>query len=229
MVLIEPILLSTWGSTPGKWIFGLVLRAPGRGKAHLGAGARRTWGVFRRGLGWGIPIYEIVRLVKCCMACSRGEAMAWEEELDWDAEDQYYTIRDERGLRCAGFVGAQAAVWAALFLVVAQAYLPIHRGAGITAAQYAANVNDMHRFLGSSPAMVMDEGGRWGRDAGGVDWYMGGTTDGAPPRPPAHSGRERHGHRGEAGGGSHGVGRAHRPRLPAAAGRHFLCRRLRGV
>ncbi len=181
MVLIEPILLSTWGSTPGKWIFGLVLRRRGGAKLTWGQAARRTWGVFRRGLGWGIPIYEIVRLVKCCMACSRGEAMEWEEELDWDAEDQYYTIRDERGLRCAGFVGAQAAAWAALFLVVAQAYLPIHRGASITAAQYAANVNDMYRFLGSSPALVMDEGGHWGRDAGGVEWYMGGTTDGAPP------------------------------------------------
>jgi DNA-binding transcriptional MerR regulator/uncharacterized RDD family membrane protein YckC len=179
MLLIEPVLLATWGSTPGKWIFGLVLRRPGGAKLTWRQAARRTWGVFRRGLGWGIPIYEIVRLVKCCMACSRGEAMEWEEDPDWDM-DQHYALKDERGLRCASFAAAQAAAWAVLFLVVLQAYLPIHRGASITAAQYAENVNDMNAFLGGSPGLYLDEEGHWMQDTGRDNGFVV-ALDGAPP------------------------------------------------
>ena len=38
LLAAEPLLLCTWGYTPGKWIFGAGGPKPGRGKAHLGPG-----------------------------------------------------------------------------------------------------------------------------------------------------------------------------------------------
>ena len=159
MLVIEPVLLCTWGYTPGKWIFGLRVRTLRGDKLSFGDAWFRTFGVFTRGFGWGLPIYNIVRLVKCCKACSNGEPMDWE----WENGEEAYTIRDTRVWRCAAFVAADAAVMGLAALLALQAYMPIHPGP-LTPAQYAENINDIVNFQHLSLNGMnrsMDENGRW--------------------------------------------------------------------
>lgn len=134
MLVVEPVLLSTWGYTPGKWIFGLQVRDRDGGKISWGDAMGRTWLVFAKGEGYGIPIYNLYRNYKSYKACVDCETLPWEENCG-------YAIKDESGLRCLGFVGAAAALFGLAVLVALQAQMPRYQGS-LTAAQYAANVND---------------------------------------------------------------------------------------
>ena len=48
MMVVEPVLLSTWGYTPSKWIFGLQVRGRDGGKISWGDAMNRTWLVFAK-------------------------------------------------------------------------------------------------------------------------------------------------------------------------------------
>ncbi len=153
MIFVEPVLLRTWGYTPGKWIFGLCLRRADGGKLTLWDGWCRTLLIFAKGMGFQIPFYGLWRLYRSYRACSEGELLPWEE-------GERYALRDARLRRWAGF-GAAAATCAALgALVVLQAFMPRHRGA-LTAAEYVDNFNDLYGFLTQGPRAVLDEQGRW--------------------------------------------------------------------
>ena len=153
LLVTEPILLCTWGYTPGKWIFGLAVRNPLGQKLTWGKAVDRTWGVFARGEGYGIPFYRLWRKYKCYCQCKDGEPEAWEE-------DTSYTIRDTRVRRCWGFVAARAALIGLSVFLALQSMLPIHRGP-LTPEQYAANVNDMCRILDIQAYERMDAEGNW--------------------------------------------------------------------
>lgn len=172
MLVVEPILLATWGYTPGKWIFGLQVRDRDGGKISWRDAKNRTWLVFAKGDGYGIPFYNLYRNYKSYKACVDCETLPWEEECG-------YAIKDESGLRCLGFVGATAALFALTFLVALQAQMPRYRGE-LTAAQYIGNVNDAIQFHGIDLPMELDQDGHWVYS----DRYgsvVVGMLEGAPP------------------------------------------------
>ena len=172
LLVLEPILLCTWGYTPGKWIFGLAVRNPLGQKLTWGKAVDRTWGVFARGEGYGIPFYRLWRKYKCYCQCKDGEPEAWEE-------DTSYTIRDTRVRRCWGFVAARAALIGLSVFLAFQSMLPIHRGP-LTPEQYAANVNDMMRILGDDSPVYLDDTGHWVQDTTWGDGFLM-DLDGPPP------------------------------------------------
>lgn len=154
MLAVEPLLLSTWGYTPGKWIFGLQVRNREGGKLCWTEAMSRTWQVFAKGEGYGIPIYNLYRYYKSYRVCSDCEFLPWEEECGCPV------IKDLRARRCWGFVGAAAALFVLMFFAVAQAQMPRHRGM-LTPEQYVDNVNDMYRYLTQDANWTMDENGHW--------------------------------------------------------------------
>lgn len=172
MLGVEPLLLCTLGTTPGKGLFGLEVRDGNGRKLSFRSAFRRTWGVFCQGMGCGVPIYQLYRNYKSYRACERGEALSWEAET-------VYRIQDDRAVRCLGYVAAEAAVFALLLVLTAQAFLPIHRGT-LTPEQYADNVNDMSRFLQLDSDERMEADGTWrdGAPHGGVviDLWDSGPT-----------------------------------------------------
>ena len=172
LLVTEPVLLCTWGYTPGKWIFGLAVRSPLGQKLTWGKAVDRTWGVFARGEGYGIPFYRLWRKYKCYCQCKDGEPEAWEE-------DTSYTIRDTRVRRCWGFVAARAALIGLSVFLALQSMLPIHRGP-LTPEQYAANVNDMMRILGDDSPVYLDDTGHWVQDTTWGDGFLM-DLDGPPP------------------------------------------------
>ena len=90
MAVMEALLLHFWGWTPGKWIFGLKLRDAQGNKLSLRAAWRRVWGVFLRGDGLNIPLYNLWRNYRCYRCCKDGEDCPWDY-----GKDVEYT-REER-------------------------------------------------------------------------------------------------------------------------------------
>lgn len=153
MLVVEPLLLSTWGYTPGKWIFGLQVKDTYGGKIYWTTAMARTWQVFAKGMGYGIPFYNLYRYYKSYRACSDCETLPWEEECG-------YAIKDTKVLRCVGCAGAAVALFGLAVLTMAQAQMPRYRGM-LTAEQYVANVNDLYHYITRSSDQTMDENGHW--------------------------------------------------------------------
>ena len=150
--LLEPLLLATWGTTPGKWIFGLKVRNAHGGKLTFGAAAARLAVLFRYGEGWGIPIYQLYRNYRSYRACSDGEVLPWDEGLS-------YTIRDEKPIRGLAWAGAAALDMGLSVLLVFQLTMPPVRHP-LTVAEFARNYNDLVRQY-NLDSMTLDDMGVW--------------------------------------------------------------------
>ncbi len=153
LLALEPIFLSRWGTTPGKWLLGLrVTHKSGRLLTHAEALAR-TGQVLSRGMGFAIPIYDLVRQYKSYKICAAGERQVWDE-------DTAYTLRAESGKQIAAYLGTVLLVLGLLFLALGQAQLPKHRGE-LTPAQFADNVNRLNAYYDWLPGYILQEDGRW--------------------------------------------------------------------
>ena len=150
--LLEPLLLAAWGTTPGKWIFGLKVRNADGGKLTFGEAAARLAALFRYGEGWGIPFYELYRNYKSYRACSDGEVLPWDEGLS-------YTIRDESGLRGLAWAGAVALDFGLLFLLGLQLTMPPVRHP-LMIGTFAENYNDVLRQYHLN-GLTLDMAGKW--------------------------------------------------------------------
>lgn len=153
MLVLEPVFLRLLGTTPGKWILGL--RVTGEDGKHLTlAQARsRTWKVWFRGMGLGIPIYNLVRYWKSYRACEDGEILDWEEEST-------LLLRDEKRWRGVVWVGTACVLVLSTVLTMAWAQLPKHRG-DLTVAQFSENYNRYCRYYGYDGLRKLDEEGNW--------------------------------------------------------------------
>lgn len=141
MVVIEPFLLHFWGTTPGKWLFGMEIRTPNGEKLAIRTGFYRTWQVFTGGMGWDIPIWSWYRLYKSYQASTAGE-------LPWDIDNGCHIVMHERKTkwyRVLMFLFAWLLVLTAEFGISLYADLPHNRGR-MTLSQYVDNCNDMQRY-----------------------------------------------------------------------------------
>jgi hypothetical protein len=156
MFVFEPIMLRFWGTTPGKWIFGLVIRtADGQRLSYLEA-LDRTRCLFGKGMGYGIPIYSIVRTFKSYSACKDGETLEWDEGYT-------YTLKDDRKIRTVGFIAASVLAAALNTFVILEAEMPLHRGE-LTPKEYYENCNDVMKRFDFVYGRRMNERGEWADD-----------------------------------------------------------------
>jgi len=150
-VFIEPLLLHTWGTTPGKWLLGLRVRNNTGQKLTYGEGVYRTVQALWCAAGFHLPIYSLFRGYKCYYDCVEGKTLPWE----WDSE---LTLKDEHNWRIAAMAGATVAIFGALVLAVGLSATPIHRG-DMTVAEFAESYNRMSDYY--EMGGWMDEQGRW--------------------------------------------------------------------
>lgn len=142
----EPLLLSTWGTTPGKWLMGLELRNQYGRKLSFSQAFQRTWGVLGTGYGYTLPIYTYCRMYQCWKTCREDKPLPY----DWEEGNLYYSRTGERWGPRGGAVLDMVLILAAAVLSVLvsyQAYLPPNRG-DITPAEFFENVNFQSRLLG---------------------------------------------------------------------------------
>ena len=139
LLIIEPLMLSRFGTTPGKFVFGLRVTAETGARLTHREALHRTWTVIKKGSGLFIPIYDLVREYKSYKACKNGETLDWEEEtLLWLDEGRVPLGILATIVGMIFFNGADLMIWQA-------GAMPQNRG-DVTVAEYAENFNDMEKF-----------------------------------------------------------------------------------
>jgi len=78
-VFIEPILLATLGTTPGKWLFNIRLVPPSSSKPDFSTALARSFDVWWRGLGMGLPLVSLITLLFAFNTLRKHGQTAWDK------------------------------------------------------------------------------------------------------------------------------------------------------
>lgn len=154
LVLIEPLLLSRFGTTAGKWCMGITVTRPDGGRLSYGEALERTAAVWLYGAGLGISIVELVCNYRSYRRYMNGEELAWES----GSIERF----DERGTgRMVLLYAASTALSLALTLAMGlSAALPPNRGE-LTVAEFAENVNFYRGYFDYGQRWTLDSSGEW--------------------------------------------------------------------
>ena len=168
--VFEPVLLHYWGTTPGKWIFGLSVRDEDGSKLSIRTAYARLWGVFGYGNCYALPFFDWYYNYKCYRACK-------EEELPWDLENGCSIVvreREVRWYRVALYLLVLVLRAAAGYGIDIHAKQPPNRGE-LTLEQFVENCNDYLKYNENLPPYVTADG-TWMRicrpAAGHVHWQL---------------------------------------------------------
>ncbi|TCT15606.1 DNA-binding transcriptional MerR regulator [Natranaerovirga pectinivora] len=157
MLFLEPLWLYLLKTTPGKAIFGLRIENIDGRRLSYGEGLERTWGVIGAGMGYNLPIYNLIRLWKSYSKSSEKKSQPWDESIA-------YTLKDRKIYRVALYIGAHIAVFAIFFTMVSAQQLPPNKG-NLTVAEFVENYNYYANFLGVDFGNeYLDENGEMGRE-----------------------------------------------------------------
>lgn len=156
MLLLEPLLLHRFGTTPGKAIFGLHLTNKDGSRLSYTDGLRRTWSVLWRGYGLYIPVYSFVRLWKSYKTCMANEPEPWDDY----PYTRLYTIRDQKWWRGAAFAAAYALCVLLSGWAAEVSRLPPNRGE-LTVAEFAENYNYLCRYYELPVSFSLASDGSW--------------------------------------------------------------------
>lgn len=154
MLVLEPVLLSFFGTTAGKWLLGLRVLHYEERRLTRAEARSRTFGVWFWGMGLGVvPIFNLVRYWKSYKACMDGDTLPWES-------DSVLYLKDEKRWRIAAWVGVRAAVFGGLFLALAAAGQAKYRG-DITVSQFCENYNRLAAYHNMEGGRSLDKEGNW--------------------------------------------------------------------
>lgn len=162
--VFEPVLLHYWGTTPGKWIFGLSVRDEDGSKLSIRTAYARLWGVFGYGNCYALPFFDWYYNYKCYRACK-------EEELPWDLENGCSIVvreREVRWYRVALYLLVLVLRAAAGYGIDLHAKLPPNRGE-LTLEQFVENCNDYLKYNENLPPYVTADG-TWDADMPTGGW-----------------------------------------------------------
>lgn len=162
--VFEPVLLHYWGTTPGKWIFGLSVRDEDGEKLSIRTAYARLWGVFGYGNCYALPFFDWYYNYKCYRACK-------EEELPWDLENGCSIVVRERGVRwyrVALYLLVLVLRAAAGYGIDLHAKQPPNRGE-LTLEQFVENCNDYLKYNENLPPYVTADG-TWDADMPTGGW-----------------------------------------------------------
>lgn len=157
MLFLEPFWLKFLGTTPGKAIFGLRIENPKGRFLDYSEAFERTWGVIGTGMGYDIPIYNLVRQWKSYQLCIDNEPQPWDESIS-------YSIKDTKWFRTMIYIVANAVAFVLLLSIVSAQRLPPNRGE-LTIAEFSENYNYYARVFDLGyDNLHLDENGKWVED-----------------------------------------------------------------
>ena len=158
MLLLEPLLLSVFGTTLGKWVLGLRVTDNEGSRLKYTEALSRTWKVFEYGMGFNIPIYYLYRSWKSYEACVTGVTLEWEY-------DSNLILRDERIWRTCVYLGVRGVFVGGLVMVSMLAQIPGHRGE-LTVQQFCENYRSLEAYYGLDATYggKLNDMGQWVED-----------------------------------------------------------------
>jgi hypothetical protein len=79
-VFIEALLLSSFGTTPGKFMLKITVLPPPSGSVSYSDALRRSIKVWARGLGAGLPVVNLIALALAHGHLTRNGTTSWDSE-----------------------------------------------------------------------------------------------------------------------------------------------------
>ena len=158
MIFFEPILLAKCGATLGKAILGLSVTDLDGNRLTYEEAYRRTGMVIYRGLGFNIPIYDLVRMFKC--ASIYGER----KQLEWEETSQIALRKDKLPGRIVLYLVVCVVVSALVALMVLKSVTPDNkadRAGNMTVAEFCDNYNQLAKTFDLEGASYLGPDGAW--------------------------------------------------------------------
>lgn len=151
---LEAALIHFWGTTPGKWAFGIRLEAVNGGKLTYSAAAFRSFSVVFAGCGLYIPILELWRFIKSYRVAAKGDELSWDEETE--------VVYTNWTIGRKAIVIVFAAICAALIAITStDAALPRYRNDLLTAEEFCANFSFYKDAFDVQDNYRLEEDGSW--------------------------------------------------------------------
>lgn len=150
-LLLEPLMLHFFCTTPGKFLFGLKITRGDGSPLGLKDAFSRTGSVLVQGMGLNIPLLSTITQGYSLYQICKGRRLGWDYDLDevayWDGSRPGQSYWD-RPASFAKLLGAGALAGLAVFALLqgrSAAMAPRHQG-DLTVAQFVENFNDTQRF-----------------------------------------------------------------------------------
>ena len=175
--LMEPLFLSKWGKTPGKWIFGLSIHNKNGELLTFKEAFDRTFHVFYKGEGFAIPFYNFYRNYQSYKICQDDGVMEWDENFRYEAKP-FHTAS------VFGYLAVTAVTLALSVGVGFWQMTPPNKGM-LTVDEFIENYNyqlDYHKIEG---VMRLEEDRTWltdeeiddGKNTIYLNWFRGGFSE----------------------------------------------------
>ena len=158
LLVLEPILLCTWGYTPGKRLLRLKVRLEDGSKLDLERAVIRTAWIFLRGFALNIPFLNILCLGTCYDKCVKDQVMPWDQGLR-------YTVRPAGKKRVAAYAALLLLTPIPNLAIVSESWRLPNPDGPLTPEQVVENYNFLERRVeslwGERPQLSLDPDGRW--------------------------------------------------------------------
>jgi len=135
MIIFEGFLLSRFGTTLGKWVFGIEVTNLDEGRLTFTEACVRCVNVFIHGYGCEIPIYGWWKQYKCYEDCSSGVPLKWED-------DSCVVLKDKKKWKLVIYPVLVAAIVGIEILLNAMIALPPNLGE-LTRTQFDENYKEL--------------------------------------------------------------------------------------
>ena len=158
LMVLEPILLCTWGYTPGKRLLRLKVRREDGSKLDLERAVIRTAWILLRGFALNVPFLNLLCLGTCYDKCVKDQVMPWDQGLR-------YTVRPAGKKRVAAYVAISLLFPLPSMAIDSESYRLPNPAGPLTPEQVVENYNFLERRVeslwGERPQLSLDPDGRW--------------------------------------------------------------------
>lgn len=173
-LVLEPLQLSLFGTTLGKWILGLHVIDYYDEKLPFSYAFDRTRDVLWYGTGFSIPVYHFIRMWFSYADCQKGK------ELEWERGSRII-LKDEKKYRIA--------IYVALFLMLTglnvyakvSEVFPVYHDK-MTIAQFCENYRRLEALVEIESSYILGDDGKWiQKELGNNEVYVDPFGYGTPP------------------------------------------------
>ena len=158
LLVLEPILLCTWGYTPGKRLLRLKVRREDGSKLDLERAVIRTAWILLRGFALNVPFLNLLCLGTCYDRCIKDQVMPWDQGLR-------YTVRPAGKKRVAAYVAISLLFPLPSMAIDSESYRLPNPAGPLTPEQVVENYNFLERRVeslwGERPQLSLEPDGRW--------------------------------------------------------------------
>lgn len=140
MLFLEPLFLTQYKTTPGKWILGLSIEKSNGTFLGYHEGFSRTFHVLLEGMGFLVPLVSIFTHVISYNRCTQGEPQPWDKDFA-------YRIKDRRKYRIVLSALCMIIFIGTLSFIQRSYFMPPHKG-NLTVEEFAENFNHYQKIYG---------------------------------------------------------------------------------